>query len=103
MVCTFVLVLDLAGFLRLEVTPVPDTVMPCLSPELIPIKPVSEKNLRPLKELLEFPSNDVYVPHCIYRSIYTFDCESFGVRTASLSDITDHTYGSGILKTVTVM
>ncbi|MCI4380885.1 hypothetical protein PGIGA_G00245190 [Pangasianodon gigas] len=57
------------GFLKVEVTPVPDTVMPCLSPELIPIKPVSEKNLRPIKELLEFPSNDVYVPHCIYRNL----------------------------------
>lgn len=75
---------DVAGTLKLEVSPVPDTPIPCLSPELIPIKPVSEKNLRPVKELLEFPPNDVYVPHCTYRLICTFDSEPFGVCTASL-------------------
>lgn len=60
----------LIGYLKLEVSPVPETVTGCLSPELIPVKPVSEKNIRPVKEVLEFPSSEVYVPHSIYR--YSF-------------------------------
>ncbi|KAA0713928.1 Dedicator of cytokinesis protein 8 [Triplophysa tibetana] len=56
------------GFVRLEVSPVPDVVPGCLSPELIPVKPVSEKHPRAVKEVLEFPSNEVYVPHNIYRN-----------------------------------
>ncbi|KAI4895857.1 hypothetical protein NFI96_021425 [Prochilodus magdalenae] len=59
----------ISGCLKLEVTPSPETIMPCLSPELIPIKPASEKNVRPIKEVLEFPSSDVYVPHSIYRNL----------------------------------
>uniref|UniRef100_A0A8C1C261 Dedicator of cytokinesis 8 n=2 Tax=Cyprinus carpio TaxID=7962 RepID=A0A8C1C261_CYPCA len=57
------------GYLKLEVSPVPETVPGCLSPELIPVKPVSEKNPRPVKEVLEFPSSEVYVPHNIYRNL----------------------------------
>uniref|UniRef100_A0A672S116 Dedicator of cytokinesis 8 n=1 Tax=Sinocyclocheilus grahami TaxID=75366 RepID=A0A672S116_SINGR len=57
------------GFLRLEVSPVPETVPGCLCPELIPVKPVSEKNPRAVKEVLEFPSSEVYVPHNIYRNL----------------------------------
>lgn len=48
-------------------SPVPETVPGCLSPELIPVKPVSEKNSRAVKEVLEFPSSEVYVPHNTYR------------------------------------
>ncbi len=48
-------------------SPVPEMVPGCLSPELIPVKPVSEKNPRAVKEVLEFPSSEVYVPHNIYR------------------------------------
>ncbi|XP_065103282.1 dedicator of cytokinesis protein 8 isoform X2 [Paramisgurnus dabryanus] len=57
------------GYLRLEVSPVPDVVPGCLSPELIPVKPVSEKHPRAVKEVLEFPSREVYVPHNIYRNL----------------------------------
>ncbi|RXN18411.1 dedicator of cytokinesis 8 isoform X1 [Labeo rohita] len=57
------------GYLRLEVSPVPETVPGCLSPELIPVKPVSEKNSRAVKEVLEFPSSEVYVPHNTYRNL----------------------------------
>ncbi|KAI7797723.1 putative dedicator of cytokinesis protein 8, partial [Triplophysa rosa] len=56
------------GFVRLEVSPVPDVVPGCLSPELIPVKPVSEKHPRAVKEVLEFPSSEVFVPHNIYRN-----------------------------------
>ncbi|XP_016147282.1 dedicator of cytokinesis protein 8-like [Sinocyclocheilus grahami] len=57
------------GYLKLEVSLVPETVPGCLSPELIPVKPVSEKNPRAVKEVLEFPSSEVYVPHNIYRNL----------------------------------
>uniref|UniRef100_A0A671L1Y1 Dedicator of cytokinesis 8 n=1 Tax=Sinocyclocheilus anshuiensis TaxID=1608454 RepID=A0A671L1Y1_9TELE len=53
----------------IPVSPVPEMVPGCLSPELIPVKPVSEKNPRAVKEVLEFPSSEVYVPHNIYRNL----------------------------------
>lgn len=48
-------------------SPVNDTPTSCLSTELIPLKPVAEKSTRLIKEVLEFPSSEVYVPHNIYR------------------------------------
>ncbi|CAB1320056.1 unnamed protein product [Coregonus sp. 'balchen'] len=57
------------GMIRLDVTPVHDNPVACLSTELIPVKPVAEKNLRPIKEVLEFPSSEVYVPHSTYRNL----------------------------------
>uniref|UniRef100_A0A672RT09 Dedicator of cytokinesis 8 n=1 Tax=Sinocyclocheilus grahami TaxID=75366 RepID=A0A672RT09_SINGR len=65
--CTFIK--QVFGYLKLEVSLVPETVPGCLSPELIPVKPVSEKNPRAVKEVLEFPSSEVYVPHNIYRNL----------------------------------
>uniref|UniRef100_A0A4W5KBC6 Dedicator of cytokinesis 8 n=1 Tax=Hucho hucho TaxID=62062 RepID=A0A4W5KBC6_9TELE len=58
------------GMIKLDVTPVHDNPMACLSTELIPVKPVAEKNLRPIKEVLEFPSSEVYVPHSTYRNLF---------------------------------
>uniref|UniRef100_A0A3Q3VLJ0 Uncharacterized protein n=1 Tax=Mola mola TaxID=94237 RepID=A0A3Q3VLJ0_MOLML len=56
------------GAIKLDMAPVHDTpLVACLSTELIPLIPVAEKNIRPIKEVLEFPSNEVYVPHNIYR------------------------------------
>ncbi|XP_062854998.1 dedicator of cytokinesis protein 8 [Trichomycterus rosablanca] len=80
----------MSGSLKLEVTPAPDAVIACLSPELISIKPVSEKNLRPVKEVLEFASSDVYVPHSIYRNLlYVYPQRlNFGNRLASARNIT---------------
>ncbi|KAJ7993970.1 hypothetical protein DPEC_G00261100 [Dallia pectoralis] len=57
------------GTIRLDVTPVQDNPVASLSTELIPVKPVSEKNVRPVKEVLEFPSSEVYVPHSTYRNL----------------------------------
>ncbi|XP_063042281.1 dedicator of cytokinesis protein 8 [Engraulis encrasicolus] len=57
------------GIIKLEVLPAPENMPGCLSPELIPVRPVPEKNPRLIKEVLEFPSSDVYVPHCIYRNL----------------------------------
>lgn len=55
------------GAIKLDMSPVHDTPLACLSTELIPLLPVPEKNIRPIKEVLEFPSSEVYVPHNIYR------------------------------------
>ncbi|KAM6965427.1 LOW QUALITY PROTEIN: dedicator of cytokinesis protein 8 [Aplochiton taeniatus] len=59
----------ISGTIRLDVTPVVESPVACLSSELIPVKPLAEKNLRPIKEVLEFPSREVYVPHSIYRNL----------------------------------
>lgn len=56
-----------SGAIKLDISPILDTPLGCLSTELIPLLPVSEKNIRPTKEVLEFPSSEVYVPHNIYR------------------------------------
>ncbi|XP_067376191.1 dedicator of cytokinesis protein 8 isoform X1 [Channa argus] len=57
------------GYIKLDMSPVHDTPAACLSTELIPLIPVAEKNVRPLKEVLEFPSSEVYVPHNVYRNL----------------------------------
>ncbi|KAK2837136.1 hypothetical protein Q5P01_014348 [Channa striata] len=57
------------GYIKLDMSPVHDTPIACLSTELIPLIPVAEKNVRPVKEVLEFPSSEVYVPHNIYRNL----------------------------------
>uniref|UniRef100_A0A3B3VZK5 C2 DOCK-type domain-containing protein n=1 Tax=Poecilia latipinna TaxID=48699 RepID=A0A3B3VZK5_9TELE len=57
------------GCIKLDMSPIHDTPQACLSTELIPLIPVAEKNIRPIKEVLEFPSSEVYVPHNIYRNL----------------------------------
>uniref|UniRef100_A0A8C2ZY45 Dedicator of cytokinesis 8 n=1 Tax=Cyclopterus lumpus TaxID=8103 RepID=A0A8C2ZY45_CYCLU len=59
----------ISGSIKLDMSPVHDTPLACLSTELIPLIPVAEKNIRPIKEVLEFPSSEVYVPHNIYRNL----------------------------------
>uniref|UniRef100_A0A3B3UX66 Dedicator of cytokinesis C/D N-terminal domain-containing protein n=1 Tax=Poecilia latipinna TaxID=48699 RepID=A0A3B3UX66_9TELE len=58
------------GCIKLDMSPIHDTPQACLSTELIPLIPVAEKNIRPIKEVLEFPSSEVYVPHNIYRWVW---------------------------------
>ncbi|XP_028314469.1 dedicator of cytokinesis protein 8 isoform X2 [Gouania willdenowi] len=57
------------GYIKLDMFPVHDTPLGCLSTELIPLIPLAEKNSRPTKEVLEFPSSEVYVPHTVYRNL----------------------------------
>uniref|UniRef100_A0A3P8VXJ3 Dedicator of cytokinesis 8 n=1 Tax=Cynoglossus semilaevis TaxID=244447 RepID=A0A3P8VXJ3_CYNSE len=57
------------GCIKLDMSPVQDTPLGCLSTELIPLIPPAEKTIRPVKEVLEFPSSEVYVPHSIYRNM----------------------------------
>lgn len=55
------------GMLKVEISPAPENIGYCLTPELLPLKPFSENRNRPHKEILEFPIREVYVPHTIYR------------------------------------
>ncbi|XP_049572632.1 dedicator of cytokinesis protein 8 [Syngnathus scovelli] len=57
------------GCIKLDMTPLHDLPQACLSTELIPLIPVAEKNIRHVKEMLEFPSSEVYVPHNVYRNL----------------------------------
>ncbi|XP_034548107.1 dedicator of cytokinesis protein 8 isoform X1 [Notolabrus celidotus] len=57
------------GSIKVDMSPVHDTPVATLSTELIPLIPVAEKNIRPVKEVLEFASSEVYVPHNIYRNL----------------------------------
>ncbi|XP_078107068.1 dedicator of cytokinesis protein 8 isoform X1 [Sander vitreus] len=57
------------GSIKLDMSPVHEMPLGSLSTELIPLIPVAEKNIRPIKEVLEFPSSEVYVPHNVYRNL----------------------------------
>ncbi|XP_072243844.1 dedicator of cytokinesis protein 8 isoform X2 [Leuresthes tenuis] len=78
------------GCIKLDMSPIHDTPQASLSPELIPLIPVAEKNIRPIKEVLEFPSSEVYVPHNIYRNlIYVYPQRlNFVNRLTSARNIT---------------
>ncbi|KAM4809260.1 dedicator of cytokinesis protein 8 [Rhinophrynus dorsalis] len=57
------------GVLKLEVSPASEGLSCCLTPDMLPVKPFPEGRTRPIKEVLEFPIKEVYVPHTIYRNI----------------------------------
>uniref|UniRef100_A0A3Q1EPX0 Dedicator of cytokinesis 8 n=1 Tax=Acanthochromis polyacanthus TaxID=80966 RepID=A0A3Q1EPX0_9TELE len=80
----------ISGCIKLDMSPVHDTPLGCLSTELIPLIPVAEKNPRLIKEVLEFPSSEVYVPHNIYRNlIYVYPQRlNFVNRLTSARNIT---------------
>uniref|UniRef100_A0A8C5K660 Dedicator of cytokinesis C/D N-terminal domain-containing protein n=1 Tax=Jaculus jaculus TaxID=51337 RepID=A0A8C5K660_JACJA len=58
---------SIPGSLRLEISPAPEAISCCLTPEMQPVKPFPENRTRPHKEILEFPIREVYVPHTVYR------------------------------------
>ncbi|XP_053322371.1 dedicator of cytokinesis protein 8 isoform X2 [Spea bombifrons] len=60
---------SIPGALKLEISPVCDGLNCCLTPELLPVKPFPESRTRPIKEILEFPVKEVYVPHTTYRNV----------------------------------
>ncbi|RMC16389.1 hypothetical protein DUI87_06716 [Hirundo rustica rustica] len=80
----------LPGTLKLEISPAPENIGYCLTPELLPVKPFSENRNRPHKEILEFPTREVYVPHTIYRNLlYVYPQRlNFANRLASARNIT---------------
>uniref|UniRef100_A0A663FKU7 Dedicator of cytokinesis 8 n=2 Tax=Accipitrinae TaxID=8955 RepID=A0A663FKU7_AQUCH len=80
----------LPGTLKLEISPAPENLGYCLTPELLPVKPFPENRNRPHKEILEFPIREVYVPHTIYRNLlYVYPQRlNFANRPASARNIT---------------
>ncbi|NXU04743.1 DOCK8 protein, partial [Buphagus erythrorhynchus] len=80
----------LPGTLKVEISPAPENIGYCLTPELLPLKPFSENRNCPHKEILEFPIREVYVPHTIYRNLlYVYPQRlNFANRLASARNIT---------------
>uniref|UniRef100_A0ABM5FS84 Dedicator of cytokinesis protein 8 isoform X2 n=1 Tax=Pogona vitticeps TaxID=103695 RepID=A0ABM5FS84_9SAUR len=78
------------GLLKLEISPAPEGLSCCLSPELLQVKPFPENRSRPHKEILEFPVREVYVPHTVYRNLlYVYPQRlNFANRLASGRNIT---------------
>ncbi|XP_006863792.1 PREDICTED: dedicator of cytokinesis protein 8 isoform X1 [Chrysochloris asiatica] len=81
---------SIPGFLKLEISPAPDTLSCCLTPELLPVIPFPENRTRPHKEILEFPIREVYVPHTVYRNLlYVYPQRlNFANKLASARNIT---------------
>ncbi|XP_043212932.1 dedicator of cytokinesis protein 8-like, partial [Amphibalanus amphitrite] len=59
----------IGGTLKLDIAPCPDEVKHCLTPELAKLRPYPDDKARPCKELLEFPPEEVYEPHYLYRNL----------------------------------
>ncbi|XP_040585899.1 dedicator of cytokinesis protein 6 isoform X2 [Mesocricetus auratus] len=55
--------------LKIDISPAPESLHFCLSPELLHIKPYPDPRGRPTKEVLEFPAREVYAPHTCYRNL----------------------------------
>uniref|UniRef100_A0A8C6GW21 Dedicator of cytokinesis 8 n=1 Tax=Mus spicilegus TaxID=10103 RepID=A0A8C6GW21_MUSSI len=81
---------SIPGSLRLEISPAPDVMNCCLTPEMLPVKPFPENRTRPHKEILEFPIREVYVPHTVYRNLlYVYPQRlNFASKLASARNIT---------------
>uniref|UniRef100_A0A8C8STH9 Dedicator of cytokinesis 8 n=1 Tax=Pelusios castaneus TaxID=367368 RepID=A0A8C8STH9_9SAUR len=81
---------SIPGSLKLEISPAPEVLSCCLTPELLQVKPFPENRSRPQKEILEFPIREVYVPHTIYRNLlYVYPQRlNFANRLASGRNIT---------------
>ncbi|NXB71894.1 DOCK8 protein, partial [Donacobius atricapilla] len=80
----------LPGTLKVEISPAPENIASCLTPELLPVKAFSENRNRLHKEILEFPIREVYVPHTTYRNLlYVYPQRlNFANRLASARNIT---------------
>uniref|UniRef100_UPI00398F3272 dedicator of cytokinesis protein 8 isoform X2 n=1 Tax=Pristiophorus japonicus TaxID=55135 RepID=UPI00398F3272 len=80
----------ISGLIKLEISPAAENPAFCITPELLPVKPYPENRSRPIKEILEFPSREVYVPHTSYRNLlYVYPQRlTFANRLASARNIT---------------
>ncbi|XP_077331125.1 dedicator of cytokinesis protein 8 isoform X1 [Lithobates pipiens] len=80
----------LPGLLKLEISPVCEGMSGCLTPEMLSVKPFSEGRTRLIKEILEFPVKEVYVPHTTYRNLlYVYPQRlNFANRLLSARNIT---------------
>ncbi|BFF96110.1 dedicator of cytokinesis protein 6 [Drosophila madeirensis] len=57
------------GSIKLEISPCIEDPKNALTPELAKINPQVVENLRPIKEILEFPQSAIYNPHYSYRNL----------------------------------
>ncbi|XP_021924154.1 dedicator of cytokinesis protein 6 isoform X3 [Zootermopsis nevadensis] len=78
------------GTLKLDISPCPDELKYCLTPELVRLQPYPDEKGRPTKEVLEFPPREVFVPHYLYRNVlYVYPKEvNFASRAGSARNIT---------------
>ncbi|CAN8004691.1 unnamed protein product, partial [Ixodes hexagonus] len=60
---------SIPGSLRLDISPCPEDVRYCLSPELAHVHPYPDEKGRPTKEMLEFPLREVLRPDYVYRNL----------------------------------
>ncbi|EEC08577.1 signal recognition particle receptor, putative, partial [Ixodes scapularis] len=60
---------SIPGSLRLDISPCPEEVRYCLSPELARLVPYPDEKGRPTKEALEFPPREVLRPDYVYRNL----------------------------------
>lgn len=64
---TYLLIIPLSATLKLDISPCPEEIRYSLTPELMRVDPYPDEKGRPIKEILEFPSREVYVPWTVYR------------------------------------
>uniref|UniRef100_A0A8C8E250 Dedicator of cytokinesis 7 n=1 Tax=Oryzias sinensis TaxID=183150 RepID=A0A8C8E250_9TELE len=76
--------------LKLDISPAPENPHYCLTPDLQQVKPYPDSRVRPTREILEFPSRDVYVPNTTYRNLLYVNPQSlnFANRQGSARNIT---------------
>ncbi|XP_069783742.1 dedicator of cytokinesis protein 8 isoform X2 [Narcine bancroftii] len=81
---------SITGQIKLEIMAVGESPAFCITPELLPVKPYPENRGRPIKEILEFPSREVYVPHTTYRNLlYVYPQRlNFATRLAPARNVT---------------
>ncbi|XP_061192678.1 dedicator of cytokinesis protein 7-like isoform X2 [Saccostrea echinata] len=57
------------GTLKLDISPCPEEPRYMLTPELYKVEPYPDDKTRPTREILEFPSREIYNPNTSYRNL----------------------------------
>ena len=55
------------GMLKLDISPALEEANYCLTPDLYRINPYPDDKSRPIKEIVEFSSKEVYEPNITYK------------------------------------
>ncbi|XP_077992756.1 dedicator of cytokinesis protein 7-like isoform X2 [Glandiceps talaboti] len=77
------------GTLKLDISPMPENLPYCLTPELQQVDPYPDMRGRPTREVQEIPSREVFVPNTTYKNIlYVYpQALNFSNRTGSARNI----------------
>ncbi|XP_070541056.1 dedicator of cytokinesis protein 7-like isoform X2 [Ptychodera flava] len=77
------------GILKLDISPMPENLAYCLTPELQQVDPYPDLRGRPTREVQEIPSKEVFVPSTVYRNVLYVYPQSlnFSNRTGSARNI----------------